>query len=136
MGHLEWCISRVEAWSTDKIPNFSNELLEVHGSIQVLQRIVHETAINSGWWDEKDFNVGEKIALMHSELSEALEAFRKGVQPCDKPIPVNNVEEEFADVIIRILDLAGKMNLDIASALLYKSEYNKTRGYKHGGKNF
>lgn len=66
------------------------------------------------------------LALITSETSEALEAFRKN----DK----ENFAEECADQIIRILDLTGGLEIDIDSAIRAKLEKNKTRGFKHGGK--
>jgi len=66
------------------------------------------------------------IALQHSELSEALEGYRKGLN--DDHLPNRkSVEVEFADAIIRILDTAEYLGLDIGSALLEKCEYNKNR---------
>lgn len=97
---------------------------------------INKTAVEHGWW-EQDRNNGEMIALMHSELSEALEALRK--DPLEKDAKVTefyNVEVEFADVIIRILDTAKVRNYDIAGAILAKMKYNDTREYKHGGKKF
>jgi len=99
-----------------------------------LQLEAYNTAVEKGWWN-KPKSTGENIALMHSELSEALEAYRKG-NPQSKKIPdYTEIEEELADVIIRIMDFAGyKRWLNIPGAILAKMQYNKTRSYKHGGK--
>lgn len=66
------------------------------------------------------------LALIHSEVSEALEAFRHD----DKA----NFEEELADTLIRVLDCAGGLGLDIDAAVRAKMEKNKGRGHRHGGK--
>ena len=118
---------------------------------------VHKNAIEHGWW-EKEREFGTLVALMHSELSEALEEWRNGRKPdevyfsctsskniydgvhcgeeCDlctggKPegIPI-----ELADCIIRILDYCGAKGIDIEEAIQIKHEYNKNRPYRHGGK--
>lgn len=73
--------------------------------------------------------------MMHSELSEALEAMRDGCPDSDK-IAFSAVEEELADCVIRIMDYAGRNRLHLAEAILAKHEYNLTRPYKHGGKKF
>jgi NTP pyrophosphatase (non-canonical NTP hydrolase) len=93
---------------------------------------VHQNARDKGWWDEER-NVAEGIALMHSELSEALEAARKGF-PMDNKVPLDNFTVELADCVIRIFDMAGGMELPLVEALLAKHEYNKSRPYKHGKK--
>ena len=81
-------------------------------------------------------NDGEKIALMHSELSEALEGLRAGNPPDDKVTEFSSVEVELADVIIRIFDLAGKREWDVVGAMLAKLQMNRGRPYRHGGKKF
>lgn len=79
-------------------------------------------------------NDAEMIALMHSELSEALEGLRKGDPPNDQLPKFSYQEVEFADTIIRMMDMALAKGLRIAEALEAKKEYNKGRSYRHGGK--
>ena len=88
----------------------------------------HSNAKNKGFWDGER-NDAEMIALMHSELSEALEAIRE-----DKPRGdiKDNLAAEFADVIIRIADMCGGRNINLAQALVEKIKYNRVREYKHG----
>lgn len=102
--------------------------IRLHG--QDLINDIHANARNKGWWDESR-NDAEAIALMHSELSEALEALRKG-NPQDEKVPFDNLTVELADCIIRIMDYAGARNLPLIDALLAKHEFNKTRPHKHG----
>jgi len=96
---------------------------------------VHRIAVEHGWWD-KPRNDGEAIALMHSELSEALEAQRHGDPPDDKIPDFTGQEAELADVIIRIMDYAHARKLRVGQAVIAKIKYNETREYKHGGKRF
>ena len=103
---------------------------QVRIHLQDLIDDVHDNARNKGFWEDER-NVGEAIALMHSELSEALEAARAGY-PVDQKIPFDNFTVELADCVIRIFDLAGGMGLSLVDALLAKHEYNQTRPHKHG----
>lgn len=103
-------------------------------NINQLVRESYATASEKGWWDEER-PFAENIALMHSELSEALEDFRdrRGMNQIyyeeDKPC---GISIEFADTIIRIADVCGYYGIDLEAALKMKMEYNKTRPYKHG----
>jgi NTP pyrophosphatase (non-canonical NTP hydrolase) len=101
----------------------------------LLQAAAFNTARDKGWWD-KDPNHAEQIALMHSELSEALEFLRHGNPQSDHIPEFSGLEEELADVIIRIMSYAGKTGLKISEAVLAKMEFNAGRPHMHGGKEF
>ncbi len=98
-------------------------------------RDVYENAKTKGWWDTERNN-GEMIALMHSELSEVLEALRNGNPPDDKIPAYLGTEAELADVVIRIMDMAHARKWRVAEAIIAKMAMNKTRPYKHGRKAF
>ena len=100
-----------------------------------LAKDAHRTAVEKGWWDS-EVPDGLAIALMHSELSEALEAARHGNGPDDHIPSFNGLEAELADVVIRIMDYSQARGLRIAQAIEAKIAYNKTRPFKHGGKKF
>jgi len=77
-------------------------------------------------------NDGEKIALIHSELSEGFEGVRHGNGPSDHIPEFSMLEEEMADAVIRILDYSGAKELRLGEAILAKMTFNATRAYKHG----
>lgn len=119
---------------TDVKPNTKGILTNgTEGALNYAADIIHRIAQDHGWWEDNRSD-GECIALMHSELSEALEALRQS-NPPDKHLPHHtSLEVELADCIIRILDYAKARNLDIGGALVEKVLFNDTRPYKHGKK--
>lgn len=101
-------------------------------TLDSLGKYIHNINFSNGWdvprssdW-QHPLRIPAILALIHSELSEALEAFRHG--------DAANFREEIADVVIRTLDLTYGMNIDITKEVLKKCEKNKKRGWKHGGK--
>ena len=112
--------------------DMTDEEIDAFHGIVSAQMIAHETANDAGWYKDPktgqpvERNFGEVIALMHSELSEALEADRKDLMD-DKLPHRKGIEVEFADTIIRILDTAAAHNLDVAGAIIEKNRYNRQR---------
>jgi NTP pyrophosphatase (non-canonical NTP hydrolase) len=96
-----------------------------------ISKKVYTNSVKHGFWDGER-NEGEAIALIHSELSEALEALRQGNPSSNKIIEFDSVTEELADAIIRIMDFAEGKNFPLAEAILAKIEYNEGREYMHG----
>ena len=97
----------------------------------VTPKEVHDLAIEKGWYDGNSAReVPELLCLIHAEISEALEGYRNKI-PIDQK---GNLGEELADAVIRIWDMCEYLNIDIASEVNKKHEFNKTRPYRHGNK--
>ena len=97
----------------------------VKSVFKAVAQSVYETAVSKGW-HETPVPFPVAIALMHSELSEALEADRK-------QHGAEKVAEELADVIIRIMDTAEQEGLNLVDALFTKMAKNRERAWRHGG---
>lgn len=91
------------------------------------QKAIWFNADNHGWHNPA-CDLPTDLLLVHSEVSEACEALRKG--------DMGAVEEELADVIIRVLHIAEKNGFDMERAVWEKHKKNMARPYRHGGKKF
>jgi NTP pyrophosphatase (non-canonical NTP hydrolase) len=128
-------------------PDVADEI-PLLSSIKEWQIYIHEWAKRLGWWElseEQTRTPGELIALMHSELSEALEDIRNGLDPswvgypisgtwADDPSKPAGFGIELADCVIRILDTCERYGIDLEKCLQMKMQYNEQREYRHGGK--
>lgn len=118
--------------SSLKVSNKEVELVTDYG-LDVLSALLHETAIEKGFWDKpKNFDVfGSKLALIHSEVTEVLEAIRKKKGS-------EEIVEEMVDILIRTLDMyasmrnGGFVEHSLDEVLFKKIEKNKVRPRLHG----
>ena len=96
----------------------------------------HNLSVSKGWHQTERL-LPELLCLIHSEVSEALEEYRKG-KGIDEIYYIDGKPEgipiELADVIMRITDLCGLHNIDLEEAISIKIKYNKTRPHRHGKK--
>jgi hypothetical protein len=120
----------------------------VSKQVNQLRDICYQESFKAGWHTNLETgellerNKGEMIALIHSEVSEAMEGERKSLM--DDHLPNRKMAEvEFADAVIRIMDYCGRFNYDIGGAIVEKIEYNRNRAdhkienrVKNGGKKF
>ena len=112
-----------------------NELDLIRNSANILTTMCHSQAFSAGWWrnpttgDDPRANplcFSNKLALIHSEISEALEGDRKSKM--DDHLPHRQAREvELADAIIRICDLAGALSMDLGGAIVEKMAFNAVR---------
>lgn len=116
-------------------------------NIRDMAEAVHTLAKSKGWHDDdetQDHFVERTCNNLHDEISELHEAWRNGNlnDPCDKAakmvehgIPaLTCLQEELADIVIRAMDSAEKLGVDIEAVILAKHAFNKTRSHRHGGK--
>lgn len=118
--------------------------------LECMEKLVdrcHENSKAKGFWSGGGDNesIPAKLALLHSEVSEWLEAYRKGDPECEKPIDIidpkligrrriTSSEEEAADIMIRLCDLCGRLGIDLGAVTLAKMVYNASRPHMHGKK--
>lgn len=96
------------------------------GELNDLAQEIHRVARDNGFYEKEweDSFIGYRLALIHSEVSEALEAYRK-----DEDV---EFDEELADIVIRVLDLSAWLGTDIEGIILAKHKKNKSRERLHG----
>lgn len=130
-------IRKVEYVRKEEIINLIQKILiEVPSElgttpIKSWQRAIHAYAIDHGFWEHGESPyIPEKLCLIHSEISEALEAYRNHIPVGEK----GWIGEELADATIRIFDLAEKLGLNLETIMKKKHAVNINREYKHGGK--
>lgn len=114
--------------------------LEIIASVDTLSSVCYKTAYESGWWHNVDgtprnldpktkegvLNLAWPLLLQISEIVEAAEGVRKGLM--DDKLPHRTMlEVELADAVIRIMDLAGGLKLDLGGAIVEKLAYNRSR---------
>lgn len=100
-------------------------------AVVVAPRAIHLNARAHGWYDSPDdYVMGSKMCLIHSEISEGLEALRDRIPEGEKGC----FSEEMADAVIRIFDLCALVGVDIIAAIAKKHKTNISRPYRHGGK--
>ena len=103
-------------------------------AVNLARNVCFANSYEAGWWSDpktgREVGVGNlvptKLLLIHSEISEACEAWRKGALD-DKLPHRQGIEVELADALIRICDLAGALGLDLGGAVEEKLLYNQTR---------
>lgn len=111
---------------------FTSDLDHVAGAIDIAAAIFHAANVRAGWWSNPatgepiERNVFEMLMLTVSELSEAMEGHRKGLAD-DKLQHHPMIAVELADAVIRVLDLAGAMGIDLGTVIAEKAQFNATR---------
>jgi NTP pyrophosphatase (non-canonical NTP hydrolase) len=101
-------------------------LTELAGAIREINQANGWNLVVNDDWERDKYKIPAVLALIHSEASEALEAYRKNDR--------ENFAEEMADVIIRVLDCVGGLDIDMDAEIDKKLARNRLRGYRHGNK--
>lgn len=105
----------------------STDMHHIKTGLNMASNLCFKLSDEAGWWlNATPETPAVKIALIHSEVSEALEGLRKDLQ--DDHLPHRKMAEvELADALIRIFDLAGHLGYDLGGALEEKLAYNQQR---------
>ena len=113
-------------------------------SITTTARLINANARVKGFWQQAEQRPDipyelfliQKLALIGTEVSEAVEAIRSGSGTAAslKADGFSRIEEELADIIIRTLDMASQMGVNIGAVIFKKMEYNSGRAPLHGKK--
>ncbi|MFO0452777.1 MAG: hypothetical protein ACK52I_29665 [Pseudomonadota bacterium] len=113
------------------VPQTHSDLIELplkYVCVNELCQMIHASNRKAGWWDAADnaLVVPTKLALVHSELSEALESHRKNTKD-DKLPQYDGIAVELADAVIRIFDLAGFLGIPLGTIMAEKEAFNAKR---------
>lgn len=101
---------------------------QLAAALNVLANDIHDDSVSAGWWDDGDdkYVLATKLMLVVSEVAEAMEGLRK--DQWDDHLPHRKmVEVEVADALIRLLDFATALDMNIGSTVMEKLEYNRNR---------
>lgn len=107
-------------------------------TIKEWQKELHQGAVDRGFYDAElgektPIRIASMLAMVHSEVSEALEDARHNMmETMCEPIKPRGFPSELADIVIRVLDMAEWLGIDLEEEIRLKNNYNKTRGYRHG----
>lgn len=99
-------------------------------SVRYFMNRIHNIAMHNGHWDSP-VDITKSLCWIHSEVSEAFDAWQHGSKPSTR-IPFSTLEEELADVFIIMADACQANGFDLARAIVAKIDYNRTREYRHG----
>lgn len=108
-------------------------------SVQQLQIECHDIAEQQGFHSldpksKQGFMM--LMALVHTEVSEAVQYVKKNVVAAPTDSDLDSIGEEFADTVIRLLDIAQMLGINMQSSIETKMEFNKARGYRYNWKSF
>lgn len=134
---------------TDRLASLWDTFVNGLNFLNIFSATAYQEAANNGFHknesdDDGIPNFGNYTSNLHSEASELWEAWRKGKlnEPCDKADkmrelglePLTCAEEEIADIVIRTMDTAARLKVNIPKAVLNKILFNRSRGHRFGGK--
>lgn len=117
---LAWCAHSVISNVVDAIENLRRNELTYYSDIW--RELANEQLVD--WYIPHKIKLLSKLALIVSEVGEAIKAVQKN--------DLSNMGEELADIIIRTLDVANRMGIDVDQAIEAKQQYNESRPAMHG----
>jgi len=111
----------------DDIPDFLAD------GINRAVEVVHKLAVAKGWWDTPRDDLALHMLIV-TEVAEASEAYRNGNPQSTHAVALRSIDEEMADICIRVFDYCAARGIDLGLAIQRKHAFNYTRPHRHGGK--